>query len=429
MLLLIACTTTQQPTDASTDTSAEAPSGPITDLTASIHRVAAEDDAAWVQTPAWQVEAGSASVPLLGIPYDRDVSWRLTWSIDGQEQTTDVASVRTDPLPEGLPLVVSVEGDAAQWEPTGRYLMTSINGSSSDYNIASWTFIIDRQGAVVWALETPQQRVTLHPRLSYDQHSILIDHSSFWAIFDYGAASQVVRVKIDGTIEQTYDTPGLHHPFTEIADGSLVWGASQGWYEEVLTKRTPEGEVVELWSCADFLDALGHEDECGSNTVFWSEERGTYLYSLYSVETVIEIDDATGETLRYFGHLDGAWDFEPVESTFWWQHGVNYLESGNLLLSARASEALEETVVREYALDEQTQTLIEVWNFGIGEGVYGAQMGEAHRLDSGNTLHNYGSTARIREVTDAGEVVWDVQWEANRYIGRSELLLDLYDLL
>ena len=56
-----------------------------------------------------------------------------------------------------------------------------------------------------------------------------------------------------------------------------------------------------------------------------------------------------------------------------------------------------ETVVREYELDEKREMLVEVFNFGLGEGVYGATMGEAHWLPNGNILHNYGDEVRMRE--------------------------------
>jgi hypothetical protein len=56
-------------------------------------------------------------------------------------------------------------------------------------------------------------------------------------------------------------------------------------------------------------------------------------------------------------------------------------------------------------------------------------MGEAHRLPGGNTLHNYGSGARIREVTPDGQVVWDVLWTDSTFLGRTTALEDLHPFL
>ncbi|MFT5681978.1 MAG: hypothetical protein ACI8RZ_002896 [Myxococcota bacterium] len=374
------------------------------------------------------VVVGENELLLLGLPFDADVTWSLTLIAEDGTTLTESGSLTTDALPEGLPEAEVLLSDEAGWDAGSPFVLTAMNGVGSGANRA-WTFIIDRLGRVVWAQETPNQRTTLHARLSYDGTQILIDHNSFWAIFDGGEVSQVARVGIDGVIVETVDTPNLHHPFTELADGSLVWGASTGFYaDEVIRKRTPDGTVTDLWSCEALLDALNVDAYCGSNTLFWNEADDTFLFSLYSVDTIIEVDHATGDTLRTFGHLPDSWAFDPEESAFWWQHGVHYTAEGTLLVSAKAGENATETVVREYTLDADSQTLTEVWSFGEGEGVYGSEMGEAHRLSGGNTLHNYGSTARIREATPDGVVVWDVAWAGGTYIGRSEVIADLYDL-
>ena len=247
-------------------------------------------------TPVLSAVAGENTLPLLGIPFAAEVTWRLTLiADDGTEISSESATTATAALPDGVPEVTAMSGDATAYDADARFFLTAMNGTGSG-GARAWTFIIDRLGRVVWALEGPQQRATLHPRLSYDGTDILIDHNSFWGIFDGGEASQVVRVGLDGVIEETIDTLHLHHPFVELADGALVWGASTGFYaDEVLRKRTADGQVSDLWSCEDLLDELDVDDYCGSNTIYWDEAQDTFLFSLYSVETVIEIDHATGE--------------------------------------------------------------------------------------------------------------------------------------
>ena len=84
--------------------------------------------------------------------------------------------------------------------------------------------------------------------------------------------------------------------------------------------------------------------------------------------------------------------------------------------------------IREYERNDETQTLTQVWHFGEDSLVDGDTMGEAHRLGNGNTLHNYGSTSRLREINPDGDVVWDVSWNQGM-IGRSTALADLYALM
>ncbi len=89
--------------------------------------------------------------------------------------------------------------------------------------------------------------------------------------------------------------------------------------------------------------------------------------------------------------------------------------------------------VREYELDYEEKILRQVWAFGEDEGIAGKYAGEAHRLINGNTLHNYGTGARLREITPDGELVWDVKFPGGntdgngRLQGRSVFITDLYD--
>jgi len=376
------------------------------------------DAGEWLTSPQLEWASGDQEQVLLGIPYGADVSLRLVNDLEAGPTTSAEVSISTDRLPGSIPTPTVISADSSRYDPDTPFLLVGL---------WDWTVVLDRQGRVVWALETPAWRGTLQPQPSHDLSTLLIDHGSFWAIFDGGEASQVIRVTMDGTVLQTYDTPGLHHPFTEIADGSIVWAALDGG-NETLEKLTPEGQQQRIASCHALLGSYGDKGYCGSNTIRWRESTDSFLYSLYSHDTIFEVDHSTGQALRSFGHHDDAWDFDPPSSAFWWQHGGHYTEAGTLLTSSYRDEDDDELVVREYELDEDTHTLKAIWSYGQGEAVHAETMGEAHRLPGGNTLHNYGSAVRLREVTPEGEVVWDLDWEGNGLdeVGRSTPLEDLY---
>ncbi len=388
------------------------------------------DDGVWHASPQRHLGLGDHQVLLPGIPYGTGVTVRIVNIISEDPVEGEDHSIETGPLPEGAPVPVLEHGDPGGWDPDIHYVMGSIDepgGGLADY----WVFILDRQGRVVWALKSPHFRSTLHSQPSHDGTQLLIDHNSFWAIFDGGTASQVQRLTLDGTQVELHDTPGLHHPFTELADGSLAWGAIDG-YDELIQEMSPDGTIETVWHCSDFhgsIEGVPESAYCASNTLWWNEADDTFLMSFYSTETVVEIDRASGQVLRYFGHLPGAYTFDPEDSAFWWQHGCHYTEQGTLLVSSRDLPHGDETLVREYEIDDDAQTLRQVWTFGAGEGVYGSEMGEADRLPGGNTLHNYGSGSRIREVTPEGEVVWDVLWTDSTFLGRTNALEDLYPFL
>ncbi len=383
----------------------------------------------WRQSPERELGIGAQEQILLGIPYEQAIEVRLVAEVDGETWESEPEPVTTGEQPTGVPTMEVLAVDEARLDPGVGFVLASIEEVNSfGLAVASWSFVFDRQGRVVWALESPQGRATIHARLSWDGTDLLIDHNSFYALFDGGAASQVARYDIDGSQLALYDTPGMHHPFTDTPDGDLVYLATAETYDSLVRVDTATGERQTLWACQPFQEGLGVEQYCTSNSVSWHEESGHFLVSFYSSDTVVEIDPEAGEATRWFGHLPGAWGFDPEDSAFWWQHGAHLTEAGTLLVSTRSAEEGEETLVREYALDEEARLLRQVWSFGEGQGIYGEVMGEAWRLGNGNTLHNYGSGTRVREVTPEGDLVWDVTFSSGTFLGRTTPIEDLWAL-
>ena len=287
-----------------------------------------------------------------------------------------------------------------------------------------WTYILDRQGRVVWYRVMADNTWTLWALPSQDGTHLLLDEAN-WA----GAGSVIHRVTLGGQVLETISTPYLHHPFVELPDGSVVWGASEGALER-LDQITPTGQTSTLWHCEAFLTGLGADTtRCTSNSLAWDAESDRFLFSFYDLDTVVEIDRATGETLRWFGQLPGSYAVVPQDSMFDFQHGVHWTTDGTLLLSTRNQpEDYGETHAREYRVDDVDQTLELVWSYGEGQGLYAEEIGDARHLPNGNTLLNYGSNALIREVDAAGATVWQVSWDIDRivWLGRQHLLDDLY---
>ncbi|MFH1465043.1 MAG: hypothetical protein ABIO70_11720 [Pseudomonadota bacterium] len=446
-LLLLAgrCGPAVQPDD--TDTAPPGP--PVADLSAAVDEVigslvrvtweqreacrgavaARVEGGDWRRGPEVEREVGDRGQLVVGLPYGATVALRLEEDCGEGALISEVLTIATAPLPTGLPAPALLHREADAEDPEMHYLLLSTDSREDAPDPdACWTVLVDRAGAVVWALASPVNRRTMSPRVALDSQGLLIDHNSFWGIFDGGAASQVQRVGLDGEELALYDTPGLHHGLTELGDGTVAWAAADGMTENLMLLH-PDGSQEALWSCASLHQQVGSLQPCAANTLLWDAATDTFLFSFFSTDTVAQIDASTGETLRWFGQLPGAWAFDPEESAFWWQHGAALTAAGTLLVSTRVAEHTDETAVREYALDEGTSTLRQVWAFGEDEGIYGAELGEAWRLEGGNTLHNLGTAQRIREITPAGRVVWDLGWTRGSFVGHSEPIGDLYALL
>jgi hypothetical protein len=201
----------------------------------------------WQRSPSRDLAVGSQQELLLGIPYKTEVLLRLVNDLELGAATSDEVSIVTDSQPATIPTATVVTADPALWDPDCPYLLAGLE---------KWTVILDREGQVVWARKTPAFRLTMHPQVSVDGQDLLIDHNSFWASFDNGAGSKVFRLKIDGTEVETYATKGLHHPFAELADGSIVWTAVSG-DDETIQRLRPNGSQEQIASCADLLGGIG----------------------------------------------------------------------------------------------------------------------------------------------------------------------------
>jgi hypothetical protein len=395
-------------------------------------------DPAWMSSPARPLEAGLADVLLLGIPYESDFEARLVTDFGEGPVQGELFTGSTGALPEDMPLPQVHSADPARYEPTGRYLITSVNQAVGGWVTGDfWKVIIDRQGRVVWALLTPDHLWTTYMRVAQNGEDLLYDAFSFWYVYDSGAVSRVDRIKIDGSLVHSYATPGGQHAYADLPDGSIAWGAS-GFTRETLEIVDMAGEQTTLWDCADFHASQGISSMCMSNSLSWDPVSDSFLYSFYTTDTVVQVSRETGETMRVFGAEYGDYAIVPAESAFFWQHGVILTEQGTLLLSTHTSEGHDdpdqETVAREYEVDDTAMELRELASFGVGDGYNADTAGEAHRLANGNTLHNLGSYGRLREFTPDGTVVWDVDWRigmkednaAQRLIGRSVFVEDLY---
>jgi hypothetical protein len=397
-----------------------------------VHLEYSFDDGVWLRSPARDLGAGPHEELLLGVPYATDVTWRIV----AQSEATPDQTTRTADAPEAMPRAELRVLDAAAVDPATTHVLVSVNEGEVN-GTGSWTMLMDRLGRVSWAHRSPAGRHTMHPRVTWRGDAFLIDHSSFFTEFDGGAASEILELKIDGTEVRRWATPGQHHAFTDFPEGSALAGSlAYAQYQgagdgdpaddDAVVILDPAGGSRQLFGCAGFLAGLswggptpgiGEDGWCGSNTLSYDPQLDVFLFSLFTHDSVVEVDAVTGEANRWFGRIAGSWAFDPPESEFDYQHGAIYLEGGNLLVSTHSSRDTTELAVREYALDAADQALVEVWSAGVGLGVPGRQKGEAHRLPNGNTLQNFGTHAMIREFAPDGAVVWDIRWEAQEYQG------------
>lgn len=389
-----------------------------------VHVEYSVDDGVWLSSPSMPRSAGANQQLLVGIPYEMDALWRVV--IEGQE-SYDGPLITTGPLLEDLPEPDLELTDEAAWSGSGDYLLTSVNENAGGWVGGTYvTVILDRMGRYVWVNETPDGNWTLYAQVALSGDHLLWDEATYWSNYDDGEDSQIHRTYLDEEIE-VLATPGLHHAFVQLPDGTLTWGSQ--WHEsgEALVELAPGASDADvIWTCRDDWPDAGR---CESNGIFYSPDRDSYLYSFYTNNSIVEVDRATGESLWWAGGVRDGYTFADGDDQYSWQHGISWTDTGTLLVSTEYPyESREQTTwAVEYEVDHDAQELTMVW--GSDSEVYASTNGDTWRLDNGNTLHIVGAAGVARETNAAGDDVWRIAYNNDYLLGRGELIDDLYALV
>ena len=402
-------------------------------------------DEVWQSTHLVQGKEGANRATVVGVPFGTTSDLRVVTERGDLSFDASTPIVQRD-APSKMPLPTISDSLPERQEPTANYILLSINQNACAWCPGTyWLMIIDRQGRPVWATKTPPAHWILYAQISASGDSVLwddIDESDDYSSFEGYSVAR--RSYLDAPIEEI-EIPGHHHAMIELPDGTLAWAA--GRFEddytgyEAIMERAPGAEVPdEVWRCDEDWPALsltysysGYKyDGCfGSNALWYDSSSDTYQFSWYSVDSVVEIDRSTGESVWWsesesLGNpgLGPEYGFDPPSSRFDWQHGVQVIDDGNLLLSTDDEDS---TLVREYEIDHEAKVLREVWSFD--PGISAEYNGDVRRLANGNTLHGLGAASVLYEVTHDGTVVWRAEFARDKLLGRADLIEDLYNLV
>jgi Arylsulfotransferase (ASST) len=389
----------------------------------------------WLQTPARPGDPGEHEQIVLGVPYDTPLEWRV---VVGEGSATDDLpgpAITTGAAPE-LPAITVDVASADAWDPTGRFLLTSVSTEEPQTTNTPgfWLVLVDRQGRYVWAIPANERSWTLYAKPSRDGTTILYDDDLYWTSFRADADSEVHQIRLDGSEVRSWDTRGMMHSFDDLSADTIAWNRAEGFDDQIVVSAG-DAEPELLWSCLDWAEAseLGEAQPdqrvCGSNALAYDEASNSYVVSLWTHETVVQLDATTGDVWWHADPVGGSGYAVPREAEWAWQHEAQLLPNGHLLLSSgvdKGREGFAATASYEYAIDHAAEALTLVWSYESEKEFAAQYKGGLARLDSGNTLHWYGSAGGIKELSPAPEVVWQLRFAEGTWVGRSTWLDDLY---
>ena len=401
----------------------------------------------WYESPARPAATGEVTVPVLGVPENTTVSFEVVAEINNETVKSDERQGVTGALPSKMPrpTVTAYEPDSTDG---ARWLLGSVEatpGENRYYEGPFWLYIMDRDGRIVWYYsDLGYNPCMAYPRIARDGTHVVVEKRLFFPSEYY--QPRVARMTLDRAFFEEIPIDDLADCIDVTDDGGILYNTYVPEREDDagLKERLPSGEIRHVWSCTPWAVETGAhatQHACYSNTVSWDPARNTVLLSMPYIDTVVEIDRATGELIAQYGtFLDGGYGFEPDTVTLAFNHFPNFTPDGTLLVSSHLPGYIDYAIpgehrFYEFEVDRQREMLVEKWRIGDGLSDWPMYKGEATRAFGGNTLLNFGTGGVIREVTPEKSTVFEVKWDAdfsddrfNLMVGHAIFVDDLYAL-
>ena len=366
-------------------------------------------------TPSTQAGLTTHEHTLIGLAAGLENWYRVVVTTDKGKELVCEGTLDVDAPPSGVPeyeVTTHEEGRTAS-----NFVLIS-NAGQEDVGPA----VLDRDGNVVWYSE--KDDAIAHTQMEFLEGTTDLVYMEQDVMHQDATLSALVTGTLDGEVLTHTPIEGAHHAFVQLPDGTLAtlgvdvrdWTDPDTGDEEIVVGDTiielaPDGTQTEVWTAWDSFEVIPHSgwdrpyyegmrDWTHANAIDYDPETDSYLVSLGAMSLVVEIERSTGEMGNVYGP---TYSMFPDDSTvFNFQHGANWTDEGTLLLST--TNLYTHSI--EYEVDREANSLTQVWTYGLEEHIFAAALGEAERLDNGNTMVSFGMGSQLHEVADDGAVVW-----------------------
>ena len=378
-----------------------------------------------MKTPVETTPAMEHTTSLLGLTFDTDVYYRAV-AVDGTTlHRGATAKIRTGTPPLGLPPLTRV-GDGHQ----GFTVVPVLSGTTAAVTI------INADGEIVWYRTDDRHLQFYRARLSVDGKNLIYNAANISGA--PSAASELVRVALDGNSTSSVAVPLLAHDFVEHADGTLAaivaeYRDFQGTQlmGDKIVEIAPNGTQTEVWNAWDCFDpAVDKSDaiEQGwtfANALDYDPVDDVYYLGMRNFSSIARINRQTRACEWVLGLSGATLTFAQGAPRFLHQHQFQVRGNRILVMDNDGSPGNESRVL-EYELDLVAKTATPVWSYVSTPTVYTFVLGEPIRFDDGSTFINWSAAGQMERLDPTGTRVWKLNTAAGFVFGFHTLAASLY---
>ena len=292
----------------------------------------------------------------------------------------------------------------------------------------SSVFLVDREGHVQWTHLVQGGLTTANAMVGGE--TLFYD-----TVMPGAGIGHIQQLSLASADLDLIDTPELHHSFTRLPDATVAWleidvRDTAQWGPVVgdrIVERSPDGTERTITSLWDHLPVTTHEffddpfypqgkDWTHSNGLTYDPTTDHYVVTSRNLGAIVEIDRGTGDMVRY---VDAS-SLADEPGTLHVPHAARWTTDATLLVVSSSPRG-DATWASELAIRPDGRA-DEVWSHGRDDVLFAQAKGEARRLDTGNTLINWGSAGTIREVAPDGTVVWEATVRDGAFLGTTAIV-------
>ncbi len=376
-----------------------------------------------LSTPVSTEPTEQHEVLLLGLGAETATDFEIEVGEDEREISTASGSATTGALPNTVPSMETTGDNTA-----GGYMVVPVIGGTTGVTI------ISPEGEVVWFYEDTRGLDVYRARLSNDGQSVIYNAASISG--EPEENSELVRVALDGSWEETTPVSLLAHDFVQMDDGTI--GAIAVEYREHggeelrgdrIVEITPDGTQTDVWSAWDCFDPDEHPgDATGwtfANALDYLPEHDAYMLGMRNQSTITWIDRASGACEWSLGGKRGTLSFTGDSQVFLHQHQFEMM-GDDLLVFDNEGSGDNASRVTEYALDLGAGTATQTWTYTADPSIFTFVLGDVNRFDDGDTLVTWSVGGQIDQVSPDGTVSWQLNTELGYAFGFDTVVDSLY---